>query len=277
MRKKINISKNLLIKEYKENKKPIDKISKMLGCSRDVIWKRLKEYKIKINSYSAWNKDTGIKTYCYDCHKQMPQNSKGKRCNKCHQNYIKKNPIKSANYKDGRTLQKYYCKNYGIEIHWHTFCYGTGFCLSCSISKERNGNYKHGRCFNNKCIDCDKIISYYNKRCRKCDSIQTSLRQQGSKNSFWKGGSSTVDYPIEWTKNFKDKIRARDNFTCQECGKKQVECRTKLHVHHIDYDKENLDPKNLISLCSKCHAQANGNRKYWKKHFKLLVFDLVLV
>ena len=44
--------------------------------------------------------------------------------------------------------------------------------------------------------------------------------------------------------------------------------KRKLDVHHIDYDKKNNDPKNLISLCRKCHMKTNKNRKYWTKYFQ---------
>ena len=38
--------------------------------------------------------------------------------------------------------------------------------------------------------------------------------------------------------------------------------------NHIDYDKDNLDPKNLISLCKSCHMKTNHNRAYWINYFK---------
>lgn len=182
-----------------------------------------------------------------------------------------------GNYKDGRTLKQYYCVDCEEPICWQTAIYKTGRCVKCSHSKKHNGNYKHGKCFNNKCKDCGKIVSYYNERCRDCWNIELSKLYQGSGNPFWKNGSSTKDYPIEWTSRFKEKIRARDNYICQECGIKEKECNRKLHVHHIDYDKENLDPKNLISLCHEHHSIANGNRRYWEQHFKNKVSDLVLV
>ena len=37
----------------------------------------------------------------------------------------------------------------------------------------------------------------------------------------------------------------------------------RLCVHHIDYDKENLDFDNLISLCHSCHGKTNFNQNYW--------------
>ena len=36
-----------------------------------------------------------------------------------------------------------------------------------------------------------------------------------------------------------------------------------LHIHHIDYDKLNCKPENLITLCHSCHAKSNYNRDYW--------------
>jgi len=32
----------------------------------------------------------------------------------------------------------------------------------------------------------------------------------------------------------------------------------------IDYNKENLEESNLISLCMPCHRKTNFNRDYWQ-------------
>jgi len=39
---------------------------------------------------------------------------------------------------------------------------------------------------------------------------------------------------------------------------------TKLSVHHVDYDKYNSDPSNLVALCDTCHPMTNWNREYWQ-------------
>jgi hypothetical protein len=31
--------------------------------------------------------------------------------------------------------------------------------------------------------------------------------------------------------------------------------------------RKNCDPKNLITLCKKCHLKTNHNRNYWQKLF----------
>lgn len=57
----------------------------------------------------------------------------------------------------------------------------------------------------------------------------------------------------------------------QECGLHQDELsgRFKKHdVHHIDYNKFNCNPENLITLCKSCHVKTNHNRNYWINYFK---------
>lgn len=88
----------------------------------------------------------------------------------------------------------------------------------------------------------------------------------GDKNGNWEGGISREEYPAEfWKKCFKDMIRDRDNRKCQICG--IPEMRKALDIHHIDYDKRNVDPENLVSLCHKCHGKTNFNREQWQEYF----------
>lgn len=39
------------------------------------------------------------------------------------------------------------------------------------------------------------------------------------------------------------------------CNKKQFDCKVKLHIHHIDSNKNNCNNYNLISLCPSCHSK----------------------
>lgn len=70
-------------------------------------------------------------------------------------------------------------------------------------------------------------------------------------NPNWKGGKSFEPYTIDWTQTLKRSIRERDKYTCQICKESQKD--EALCVHHIDHNKENCNPSNLISLCRKCH------------------------
>jgi hypothetical protein len=85
----------------------------------------------------------------------------------------------------------------------------------------------------------------------------------------WQGGKSFEIYPQEWNNYLKEQIRWRDDYKCQVCLISQDELDTKLHVHHIDYDKKNCKEENLISLCNNCHAKTSGknNRETWQSIF----------
>jgi len=74
-------------------------------------------------------------------------------------------------------------------------------------------------------------------------------------------------YPLEFSSALRELIRERDQFACRECNASQFEIKTKLHVHHIDYDKNNISLDNLISLCRKCHLRTNVKREFWKARF----------
>jgi len=99
-------------------------------------------------------------------------------------------------------------------------------------------------------------------------SPATKEKMSGENHHNWQGGISFEPYSIAWTEQLKESIRTRDHHTCQLCGKKQEELSEKLAVHHIDYDKKNLDPKNLISLCRSCHMKTNYKRKEWIDFFQ---------
>jgi hypothetical protein len=95
------------------------------------------------------------------------------------------------------------------------------------------------------------------------------LAVSGEKSSAWRGGISKLPYSQDWTKTLKRSIRERDNYVCKICGDIQTE--EAFSVHHIDYDKHNCSPKNLITLCRSCHAKTNHNRENWIEYFKNLV------
>jgi hypothetical protein len=86
----------------------------------------------------------------------------------------------------------------------------------------------------------------------------------GALTSNWKGGISKHPYSKEFTDNIRKIVRDRDNHTCQICGDKG-NC-----VHHIDYNKQNNNLFNLISLCKKCHGKTGTHRKEWIAYFDLM-------
>ncbi|MFA5442048.1 MAG: NUMOD3 domain-containing DNA-binding protein [Candidatus Paceibacterota bacterium] len=91
-----------------------------------------------------------------------------------------------------------------------------------------------------------------------------SQSHKGEKHWNWQGGISFEPYSVDWTEDLKRAIRKRDKYTCQICGKEPA-----IIVHHIDYDKRNCNPDNLITLCESCHCKTNYNREYWINYFGL--------
>lgn len=92
---------------------------------------------------------------------------------------------------------------------------------------------------------------------------EQKMRVSGKNSHNWKGGSSFEPYSVDWTDTLKKSIRERDKYTCQICGKEPS-----IVVHHIDYNKKNCNPDNLITLCIGCHSKTNHNIDKWINYFK---------
>lgn len=96
-------------------------------------------------------------------------------------------------------------------------------------------------------------------------------KYRGKKASNWQGGITSLPYSKEWTKWLRQEIKQRDKNKCQnpECT-----CQsTILGIHHIDYSKQNNNPRNLITLCKKCHGKTfhHNHKKYWKNYYQSLM------
>lgn len=94
-----------------------------------------------------------------------------------------------------------------------------------------------------------------------CRSKWQSENFSGENNGNWKGGISTEPYCTIWNNNgFRDEILERDNNRCSnpDCWN----TAERLCLHHIDYDKKNCYPDNLITLCVSCNSRANIDRDW---------------
>lgn len=71
----------------------------------------------------------------------------------------------------------------------------------------------------------------------------------------------------------REKIRFRDNYTCQVCHIKWKEGSRRLDVHHKDcikeksrqYDSYEKEKDNLITLCHKCHMNLPEHKQQMQK------------
>jgi len=93
---------------------------------------------------------------------------------------------------------------------------------------------------------------------------------KGENHPNYKDGSAISRYHPNFTESFRERIRSRDNHTCQLCGKIEEVSRQALSVHHIYYDGETnncSDDNDFITLCVSCHIKTNYDREYWKEIF----------
>jgi len=211
----------------------------------------------------------------------------------------------NPNYKDGRTSKVYYCISSFCNniISYYTWKYGNKRCQSCGkIKNITNLNKITKNILFNEYIEnkktCKKIgeenkvnprsisklLKIYNIRKHLFKELYSKENNPffgkhhtdkfKKRLSLINGGTGipyeNSDYPPEFNKNLKEAIRQRDNYICQICGCSQLENGRCLDVHHINYDKKNNNPNNLISLCHPCHMKTNKNRKYWREQCQVL-------
>ena len=104
-------------------------------------------------------------------------------------------------------------------------------------------------------------------RCSVCANINNS----GSGHPNWRGGISFEPYCQIWSdKEYKADIRERDGNVCLNpyCFHNNEKV---LHIHHIDYNKKNCAPQNLITLCRSCNLRANTNRKWHTEWYRTIL------
>jgi hypothetical protein len=244
MSKKINITKKFLTKEYLTNKKSSIEIAKELKCNKVTICRYLKEMGIKRPKIS---KDFLIKEYINN-NKTIYQIAK------------------ILEVKVGKIC--YWAKKYNIKMRTNSESHKT---QHASPKTE----FKKGQKAWNKGLKgyCEVTEDTRLKISQASTGKNNGMFGKGyllkrEKNGRWLGGMSKEPYPFEFDSELKEKIRQRDHYRCQICGKTQEENHRALDVHHIDYDKDNIKLENLISLCPKCHCRTNNNRNYWKEYFK---------
>ena len=175
---------------------------------------------------------------------------------KGHPNYNKKNSIKALCHE---------C-NSEIEINHHDLKWQRHFCNHICYAKNMIG---HKMTENNRQA-INKVIT--GKPRSDITKFKISVANKGSNNGNWLGGvkKGRSAYGYLFTEELKEKIKQRDNHTCQLCNKSN----TFLNVHHIDYNKLNNKESNLITLCHSCHAKTNiKNREQWKSFLSGILFQ----
>jgi hypothetical protein len=169
--------------------------------------------------------------------------------------------------------KKYHCMPHTDETKRKMSEAHRGRCTNTGRTHFKKGQIPHNKkeWIKKECPICKKAffitpsISARRTHCSfQCRNIAMADGRGKRENCYnWRGGISFEPYPYDFTNELRELIRKRDNYKCQICGCPQEECLRKLSVHHIDYDKKNLNPDNLISLCIKCHIKTNYNREHY--------------
>lgn len=98
----------------------------------------------------------------------------------------------------------------------------------------------------------------------------------GESHPSYKGGLTPERQAVyssqEWVEAVK-KVWARDNATCQNCGKHHntEENRGNFHIHHIvtfQFKDLRTDPNNLVLLCKECHKFVHSKKNTESKFIK---------
>lgn len=104
--------------------------------------------------------------------------------------------------------------------------------------------------------------SKFIKKCKKC-----STEFETHKNNREYCGSHMLK-KLKGLDSLREKVRIRDNHTCQKCSKQWEEGMRRFDVHHLIPEEESnksyvmsKDMSKLITYCHKCHLNLHTVRK----------------
>lgn len=268
--KKLNLTKEFLIREYITNKKSCPQIAKETKLTSSIVRRKLISNNIKPRNRSETRLIKSV--YLNILTKQF-----------LYKEYItnKKSTTQIAKeFGFPKIVIWKYIKKFGIHIrtisesHKGILDKYSKILSKSFLIKEYITNKKSAYQIANEigCTNCT-ILNYlrvFYIPIRTSNEAIVLLNRVGKNNSHWKGGNGYYPYPTGWTNILKESIRNRDNNICQICGKTHIENGRKLDVHHIDYDKDNLNSENLIALCRGCHMKSNGDRETYIEFFGIL-------
>lgn len=148
--------------------------------------------------------------------------------------------------------------------------------MSDMRSGEKHHMYgkSHSEETKKKMVDAAKLRSHENhpwlgrkhsEQSREKMSVAASKRI-GERNPAWRGGISRGPYCSGWEVLAREYKSYDDGCMYHMCEKRSEN----LVSHHIDYDKQNCHPSNIITLCRVCHGYTTGNREWWTSYFKAL-------
>lgn len=206
---------------------------------------------------------------CIDCGSILPRYGNGERCKACQ--------IKSMT----ENAKQWFCVDCGTPVNRrvkrcgdcaHKYRVGKPSYPRTEAWKENIRKKMTGRSIEwrtgkpHKPETRRKMREFWDEEKRQA----ASKRWKGEGNPAYTNGEHLRQWPREFDGRLRLQIRKRDGYVCQECHNRLSPRSRMVHVHHIDYDKNNNNPINLITLCWACHAKTNFNRAQWQAHFESL-------
>lgn len=255
-RKKFKLDLNELRRLYCVEKKSRSELCEFFKCGHWIITDRLKSMNIKLNSYKP--------LMSLEAKKNMSLAKIGKKLSPEHRLKnietlrLHKEKVKGMTRIDayGKDKAEKWAKNTSLAISGEN---------NHSFGKHHSQEHRQN-ISNSMKGKIPKNLKQINSN--KKGSGNPMYGKMGKLSPQYIHGNAYEPYPSCWNKNLKNKIRKRDNQVCMNCGIHREKLNKAFDVHHINYDKSNCFPQNLISLCHKCHMITRINREYWKRLFQ---------
>jgi len=207
-----------------------------------------------------------MKNYCINCTKEIDRRSK--RCKSC-----ASKGKNNSNYKDGRTINKFYCIDCAAEVKG----YKTKRCYSCARKEQYKDSRNHPMFGKN----------HTQKSKSKMSDTRKILYKNPKNHWNWQGGKSPLRQRLYSASNYSEwrtKVFKRDSYICQECGQHggslEAHHKNEFHIIFAEFlkeydqfspieDKETLvrlamkykpfwEIDNGKTLCKDCHNLTKG-------------------
>lgn len=173
----------------------------------------------------------------------------GRRCPHCYGHGIGSNITLTGNYVSEEFRK---CGYILLSEYEHSHKKLKYKCLNGHINYITWANFKHN-----------------NGSCSLCSYEKLSVERSGENNPQWRGGISKLPYCPNWTKEYKEEIKDRDNYQCLNPYCFGTDSR--LVIHHINYTKTLCGPDNLITLCGSCNSRANKDREWHTQWYRTIL------
>jgi len=165
-------------------------------------------------------------------------------------------------WRGGRKIKRI-CQYCGEEFEiFRNLVEQWGWGIYCSAECRVKGQEKKAE---HECLYCHKKFEAWPSRgnMKFCSNECRYKQWKGSNSPHYTGGVVRVGYGKKFNERLRERIRKRDRYRCVVCGK--AERSRKICIHHIDYDRFNNNPLNLVTLCFHHHGKTTkkSERDWW--------------